>query len=83
MKTFMNVQVKVYPDGSEGNYFCKCCICDVEFVGRKRDINCGKDHKGEEGECKHCLGTGYLDNPLWMDDRDEVANTCFVCGGEG
>jgi hypothetical protein len=83
MTDLKDMATKTYDNGSTGNYICTCCICDVSFWGHKRDLLCGKDHKEDEGDCKHCFGTGYIENPLWMGDKDEVANICFVCGGEG
>lgn len=74
-------KTKIYEDGSQGNYMCICCICNTIFFGHKRDILCGESH--EEDECKHCRGTGYIENSLWLDDRDSLADVCFVCGGEG
>jgi hypothetical protein len=27
-----------------GNYFCKCCHCDSDFIGHKRRVICKKCH---------------------------------------
>lgn len=35
-----NYPVKVYTDGKEGNYMCKCCVCGNMFFGDKRDVVC-------------------------------------------
>lgn len=37
----------------------------------------------EEYDCADCGGSGYVDNPLWRDDRDSVGMVCSTCKGGG
>lgn len=42
------MDTKTYPDGSTGNYYCICSICNSQFIGHKRDMYCGKHGCVEE-----------------------------------
>lgn len=41
---FLNIPIKIYPNGQSGHYLCRCIVCNKLFYGDKRDLRC-PDHE--------------------------------------